>query len=50
MPPLPPETLPIVPYFTFFVFNIAIPNLIAVIVIIIVFFIAVWARIPKIFE
>jgi hypothetical protein len=41
--------MPTVPYISFFVFNIAIPNLIAVLAIIVVFIIAIWARIPKIF-
>ena len=49
MPQLPPETLPVVPHLTFWIFNIAIPNLIAVVIIIVVFLIALWARIPRIF-
>ena len=49
MNPLPPETLPTVSYVAFSVFNLAVPNIIAVAVIIIVFFVAAWSRLPKIF-
>jgi hypothetical protein len=49
MAPLPPETLPTVPYVAFGVFNMAIPNIIAVAVVVIVFFAAAWRRLPKIF-
>jgi hypothetical protein len=49
MTPLPPETLPTVSYVGFGVFNMAVPNIIAVAVIVIVFFLAAWSRLPKIF-
>jgi hypothetical protein len=49
MNPLPPETLPTVSYVSFSIFNMAVPNIIAVGVVILVFFIAAWSRLPKIF-
>jgi hypothetical protein len=50
MEQLPPQTLPAVPHITFWLFNLAIPNIIAVLTVIAVFIIAAWARLPKIFE
>ncbi len=47
---LPPETLSATPHITFGIFNLAIPNIIAWGVIILIFFVAAWARLPKIFE
>lgn len=49
MQPLPPELLPTVPSVSFWIFNMAIPNIILVAVIIIFFFVAAWRRLPKIF-
>ena len=49
MQPLPPETLPAVPFVSIWIFNIAIPNLIMVGLVIIIFIVAAWRRIPKIF-
>ncbi len=43
---LPTQLLPAVPHFTFSIFNIAIPNLIAWILVVVVFFAAVRARLP----
>ena len=47
--PLPPQLLPTVPHVTFSIFNMAIPNIIAWAAVIGVFFLAAWARLPKIF-
>jgi len=49
MGPLPSQLLPTVPHVTFSIFNMAIPNIIAVATVIGVFFLAAWARLPKIF-
>ena len=46
---LPPEVLPAVPHVTFLIFNLAIPNIIAWLTLIIVFFVAAWLRLPRIF-
>jgi hypothetical protein len=48
--PLPPETLPVVPHIVFSFFNLAVPNLIAVVVVIVLFVAASWARLPRFFE
>ena len=47
---LPTQMLPAVPHITVGIFNLAIPNIIAWITMIVVFFIAAWARLPKFFE
>lgn len=47
---LPPETLSAVPHVTFSIFNLAIPNLIAVGIILLMFFAAAWLRMPRVFE
>ena len=49
MEPLPPQLLPTVPHVTFSIFNLAIPNIIAWATVAIVFFLAAWARLPRIF-
>ena len=49
MDKLAPEMLPAVPHVTFWIFNLAIPNIIAWAAVIGVFFIAAWCRLPKIF-
>jgi hypothetical protein len=49
MDKLPPEMLPAVPHVTFLIFNLAIPTIIAWVTVIIVFFVAAWLRLPKIF-
>ena len=46
---LPPEMLPAVPHATFLIFNLAIPNIIAWGTVIIIFLVAAWLRLPKIF-
>ena len=46
---LPPELLPTVPHVTFLIFNLTIPNIIAWATVIIIFFVAAWLRLPKIF-
>jgi hypothetical protein len=50
MEQLPPQLLPAVPHIIFGIFDLAIPDLIAWIMIIVLFFIAAWARLPKFFE
>ena len=50
MGPLPPETLSAVPHITFSVFDLAIPNFVVWGVILIVFVVAAWFRLPKFFE
>lgn len=49
MNPLPPETLPTVSYVAFSVFNMSVPNIVAIAVIVVVFVAAAWSRLPKIF-
>ena len=49
MDQLPPEMLPAVPHVTFLIFDLAIPNLIAWVTVIVIFFVAAWLRLPKIF-
>jgi hypothetical protein len=49
MEPLPPEALRAVPHIAFSIFNLAIPNIIAWAILISIFVIAAWARLPKIF-
>ncbi len=49
MEPLPPEALRAVPHIAFSIFNLAIPNMIAWAILISIFAIAAWARLPKIF-
>jgi hypothetical protein len=48
--PLPPEALPAVPHIVFSFFNLAIPDLIALVVVIVLFVAAIWARLPRFFE
>lgn len=50
MEQLPTQLLPAVPHITFGIFNLAIPNLIAWSIIIVIFFVAAWARLPRFFE
>jgi hypothetical protein len=47
---LPPEMLPVVSYIKFGIFDLAIPNLIAWLAVIVFLFIGAWARLPKFFE
>jgi hypothetical protein len=46
---LPPEMLSAVPHVTFLIFNLAIPNIIAWATVIVIFCVAAWLRLPKIF-
>ena len=50
MESLPPEALRVVPHIAFSIFNLAIPNIIVWAVLIFIFLVAAWARLPKIFE
>jgi len=47
---LPPELLPPVQHVAFGIFNLAIPNIIAWIIVIVIFVVASWARLPKFLE
>ena len=48
--PLPPEALPAVPHIVFSFFNLAVPDLIALVVVIVLFVAAICARLPRFFE
>ena len=50
MEPLPPELLPAVPHITFGIFDLAIPNIIMWLTIIVALLIAARLRLPKFFE
>lgn len=50
MDQLPTQLLPAVPHIIFGIFDLAIPNLIAWSIIIVLFFAAIWARLPSFFE
>lgn len=50
MEQLPTQLLPAVPHIIFGIFDLAIPNLLAWIMIIALAFVAAWARLPKFFE
>ncbi len=50
MEPLPPEALPAVPHVKFWLFDAAIPNLVVWGVLLVGFFVAAWARLPRFFE
>lgn len=47
---LPTQLLSAVPNFTFGIFNIALPNIITWLTLIVIFFVAAWARLPRFFE
>jgi hypothetical protein len=47
---LPPQMLPGAQYVSFSVFNLAIPNVIAWVLVFAIVLIAAWIRLPKIFE
>jgi hypothetical protein len=47
---LSPELLPTVPHVTFGIFNLAIPNIVAWLTVIVIFIAAMWARLPKFIE
>jgi hypothetical protein len=50
MEPLPPQLLPVVPYLKFGIFDLAVPNIMAWLAVIVLLFIGAWVRLPKIFE
>jgi hypothetical protein len=50
MEPLPPEALPTVPHIVSGIFNLAIPNIIVVAVLVFAFAFAAWARLPEVIE
>jgi hypothetical protein len=47
--PLPPELLRTVPHIAFSIFNLAIPNIVVLAILIFIFLVAAWARLPRIF-
>ncbi len=47
MEALPTRLLPVLPHIKFLIFNITIPNLIMELLLLAVFFLAAWARLPK---
>ena len=47
---LPTQLLPAVPHITAGIFNIAVPNLIAWILVVVIFFAGAWVRLPRFFE
>ena len=47
---LPTQLLPAVPHLTAGIFNIGIPNLIAWILVVVIFFAGAWVRLPRFFE
>ena len=44
---LPTQMLPAVPHVAFSIFNFAVPTIIAIAIVIVAFFLGVWARIPR---
>jgi hypothetical protein len=50
MEQLPPQMLPAVPHLKFSIFDLAIPNIIAWLAVILILFVGAWARLPKFFE
>jgi hypothetical protein len=50
MEPLPPQMLPAVSHVVFSIFDLAIPNIIAWALVIVLLLISAWARLPGIFE
>jgi hypothetical protein len=47
---LPAQLMPATPDVAFGIFNLAIPNILVWVVLIAVFFVAAWTRLPRIFE
>jgi hypothetical protein len=47
---IPAQLLASVTHINFGIFNIALPNLIAGLLLVVIFFVAAWARLPRIFE
>jgi hypothetical protein len=50
MEPLPAQLMSATPHVAFGIFNLAIPNILVWVVLIAVFFVAAWMRLPRIFE
>ncbi|MFI5368479.1 MAG: hypothetical protein ACHQ1F_05645 [Spirochaetia bacterium] len=50
MDQLPAQLLPVTTHFDFSIFKIALPNLIVGLVLIVIFFAAAWARLPRFLE
>ena len=50
MEPLPPQMLPAVRHVVFGIFDLAIPNIIAWGLVMVLFLVSAWARLPGIFE
>jgi hypothetical protein len=50
MEQLPAQLLRVTTHFDFFIFKIALPNLIVGLVLIVIFFAAAWARLPRFLE
>ena len=47
---LPPQTLPSVPSVSFSIFHLAIPNIVAWVLVFAIVLVAAWMRLPKCFE
>lgn len=47
---IPAQGLPPVPHLVFGIFNLAIPDIIAWLLVLIIFFLSIWLRLPKFFE
>ena len=47
---LPPQLLAAVAHFEYGIFNVALPNIIVALLLVVVFFGAAWARLPRVFE
>jgi hypothetical protein len=47
---LPPELLPPVPHVSFGIFNLAVPDIAAWIIVVVIFIAAAWIRLPKFLE
>ncbi|HVC19195.1 MAG TPA: hypothetical protein VNE16_03890 [Vicinamibacterales bacterium] len=50
MPTLPPDALPAVPHLAWSVFNLAIPNLVAWLVVLVALVAGLSTRLPRVFE
>lgn len=50
MEPLPTQLLEAAPYVKFGIFNLTLPNIIAWLAAVVILFVAMWWRMPKVFE
>lgn len=50
MEPLPAQLLPVTAHVVFGIFSLAILNMVAWVALFVVFFVAAWMRLPRIFE